>query len=305
MSVTLPGLRWHIPWPIETVEKINTNVTERFPYQGSMLTKDEAIVLVDLVVQYRRTDPQLYLFNLRDPEDTLRDITRSAIREIIGKNELDYILTDGREDVAAQTQGLVQATLDLYRTGITIDEVNLQEANFPRDVEASVQDAIKAREDKERIYEKLMEFKDKYNNLVKSKAELQANLIKGEEERLRISKALLDLQIENNQLVERSESEKYELVTKLLNAENDILELEMKEQNKDKKSSDLQEQLERDGQRARSQEDERYRSRQGEVSSLIAENTLIKLEREIEEMKQKLIRESQEALDADRPRCFS
>ena len=151
MSVTLPGLRWHIPWPIETVEKINTNVTERFPYQGSMLTKDEAIVLVDLVVQYRRTDPESYLFNLRDPEDTLRDVTRSAIREIIGKNVLDYILTDGREDVAAQTQDLVQVTLDLYRTGITVDEVNLQEANFPRDVEASVQDAIKAREDKERM----------------------------------------------------------------------------------------------------------------------------------------------------------
>ena len=151
MSLTLPGLRWHMPWPIETVEKINTNVTERFPYQGSMLTKDEAIVLVDLVVQYRRTDPQSYLFNLRNPEDTLRDVTRSAIREIIGKNELDYILTNGREDVAAQTQDLVQATLDLYSTGITIDEVNLQEANFPRDVEASVQDAIKAREDKERM----------------------------------------------------------------------------------------------------------------------------------------------------------
>ena len=151
MSLTLPGLRWHMPWPIETVEKINTNVTERFPYQGSMLTKDEAIVLVDLVVQYRRTDPQSYLFNLRDPEDTLRDVTRSAIREIIGKNELDYILTEGREDVAAQTQGLIQVTVDLYRAGITIDEVNLQEANFPRDVEASVQDAIKAREDKERM----------------------------------------------------------------------------------------------------------------------------------------------------------
>ncbi|MGE4658862.1 MAG: FtsH protease activity modulator HflK [Gammaproteobacteria bacterium] len=150
-STTLPGLRWHLPWPIETVEKINTNVTERFPYQGSMLTKDEAIVLVDLVVQYRREDPRTYLFTLRDPEDTLRDVTRSAIREVVGKNELDYILTEGREDIAAQTQELVQSTLDLYGTGIRVDEVNLQEANFPRDVEASVQDAIKAREDKERM----------------------------------------------------------------------------------------------------------------------------------------------------------
>jgi membrane protease subunit HflK len=150
-NVALPGLRWHIPWPVDSVELINTNVTERFPYQGSMLTRDENIVLVDLVVQFRRTDPEAYLFNLRAPEETLEDVTGSAIREVIGKNDLDFILTEGRTEVAAQTQGLIQATLDSYGTGFTVFEVNLQEANFPRDVEASVQDAIKAREDKERV----------------------------------------------------------------------------------------------------------------------------------------------------------
>ncbi|MFL2547424.1 MAG: FtsH protease activity modulator HflK [Candidatus Rariloculaceae bacterium] len=146
-----PGLQWHIPWPVESVERINTNVTERFPYQGSMLTRDENIVLVDLVVQYRRTDPEAYLFNLRSPEQTLGDITGSAIREVIGKNELDFILTEGRADVSAQAQTLIQATLDAYDAGLSVYEVNLQEANFPGDVEASVQDAIKAREDKERM----------------------------------------------------------------------------------------------------------------------------------------------------------
>jgi len=150
-TVTQPGLRWRIPWPVDAVERINTNVTERFPYQGSMLTRDENIVLVDLVVQYRRTDPEAYLFNLRNPEDTLRDVTGSAIREVIGKNLLDFVLTEGRAEVAAQTQELIQLTLDAYGTGITVYEVNLQEANFPRDVEASVQDAIRAREDKERM----------------------------------------------------------------------------------------------------------------------------------------------------------
>jgi membrane protease subunit HflK len=150
-TVTQPGLRWRIPWPVDAVEKINTNVTERFPYQGSMLTRDENIVLVDLVVQYRRTDPEAYLFNLRNPEDTLRDVTGSAIREVIGKNLLDFVLTEGRAEVAAQAQELIQSTLDFYGTGITVYEVNLQEANFPRDVEASVQDAIRAREDKERM----------------------------------------------------------------------------------------------------------------------------------------------------------
>jgi membrane protease subunit HflK len=72
-NVTLPGLRWHLPWPIESVELINTNVTERFPYQGSMLTRDENIVLVDLVVQFRRTNPEAYLFNVRAPEVNVVD----------------------------------------------------------------------------------------------------------------------------------------------------------------------------------------------------------------------------------------
>ncbi len=150
-TITQPGLRWHIPWPVEAVERINTNVIERFPYRGSMLTRDENIVLVDLVIQYRRTDPEAFLFNMRSPEDTLGNITGSAIREVIGKNELDFILTEGRAEIAAQAQTLIQTTVDAYGAGITVYEVNLQEANFPGDVEASVQDAIKAREDKERM----------------------------------------------------------------------------------------------------------------------------------------------------------
>ena len=150
-SITQPGLRWRTPWPVDSVEMVNTNVTEGFDYQGSMLTEDENIVLVALVVQYRRTDPEAYLFNMRDPVETIRDVTGSAIREVIGKNNLDFILTEGRAEVASETQVLIQSTLDAYGTGITVYEVNLQDANFPRDVEESVQDAIRAREDKERM----------------------------------------------------------------------------------------------------------------------------------------------------------
>ena len=149
-AITLPGLRWRIPL-VDTYVLINTNVTERYSYRGSMLTEDENIVLVDLVVQYRRTDPEAYLFNLREPEATLQDVTSSAIREVVGKNLLDFILTEGRAEIAAETQTLIQSTLDFYGTGITVYEVNLQDANFPPDVEASVQDAIRAREDRERM----------------------------------------------------------------------------------------------------------------------------------------------------------
>lgn len=149
-AITLPGLRWRIPL-VDRVERINTNATERYNYRGSMLTEDENIVVVDLVVQYRRTDPEAYLFNVRDPINTMQDVTSSAIREVIGKNLLDFILTEGRAEVAVETQSLIQATLDSYGTGLTVYEVNLQDANFPGDVEASVQDAIRAREDRERM----------------------------------------------------------------------------------------------------------------------------------------------------------
>ena len=149
-AITQPGLRWRIPL-VDTYELINTNVTERYGYSGSMLTEDENIVVVELVVQYRRTDPEAYLFNLREPEATLQDVTSSAIREVVGRNVLDFILTEGRAEIAAETQTLIQSTLDFYGTGITVYEVNLQDANFPPDVEASVQDAIRAREDRERM----------------------------------------------------------------------------------------------------------------------------------------------------------
>ena len=149
-GLTPPGLQWHWPWPIERAEKINTGATEPLDYRASMLTMDENIVNVALVVQFRRTDPEKYLFELRNPEATLQAATASAIREVIGRNVLDFILTDGRAEVSAQAQELLQATLDSYEAGITIYEVNLVDAEFPGEVEVAVQDSIRAREDRER-----------------------------------------------------------------------------------------------------------------------------------------------------------
>ena len=148
---TEPGLRWHLPWPIERVERININEVVSFKQQTRMLTADENIVVIDLVVQYRRADPVKYLFNVRDPEGTLQDVSESAIREVIGKNKLDFVLLEGRTEIAALTEKLIQQTLDEYQTGMLVTKVNLQDANFPSQVEAAVQDAIKAREDRERL----------------------------------------------------------------------------------------------------------------------------------------------------------
>ncbi len=149
-GLTQPGLQWHWPWPIESAETINTGATVPFEYRAGMLTRDENIVNVSIVVQFRRTDPQTFIFNMRDPERTLEAATASAIREVIGRNMLDFILTEGRAEVSAQTQDLLQATLDAYGTGITIYEVNLVGAEFPSEVEVAVQDSIRAREDRER-----------------------------------------------------------------------------------------------------------------------------------------------------------
>jgi len=150
-TTTLPGLHWRVPWPVQTVEKVNVSQVDRFPLQMRMLTADETLVQVDLAVQYRRTDPVAFLFNVRNPEETLADITESAIREVVGKNELDFILTEGRAEIAQRTQQVIQSTLNAYGTGIEVTQVNLQEANFPAQVQSAVQDAIKAREDFERL----------------------------------------------------------------------------------------------------------------------------------------------------------
>ena len=170
VNVTQPGLNWHLPFPIEQIVKINTEEVVTWPYSGSMLTRDENIVVINLVVQYRRTDPELFLFSLRDPEDTLQDVTASAIREIIGKNDVNYILTEGRLDIAATALDLLQATLDSYQTGITVYEVNLQEAQFPEEVQASVQDVVKAREDKARVNFEAQTYRDQLLPIARGQA---------------------------------------------------------------------------------------------------------------------------------------
>ena len=150
-ATTGPGLRWHLPWPIESIEKVGVTRVNTTRQQTRMLTADENIVVVDLVVQYLNADPVKYLFEVQNPDATLGDVSESAIREVIGKHPVDYVLLEGRAEIAVQTQALIQETLDDYGTGITVTTVNLQDTNFPSQVEAAVQDAIKAREDKARL----------------------------------------------------------------------------------------------------------------------------------------------------------
>ena len=150
-AATSPGLRWHLPWPIESVEKVAVTRINTTRQQTRMLTADENIVVVDLVVQYQNADAQSYLFNVQNPDGTLSDIIESVIREVVGKYPADFVLLEGRSQIALETERLIQETVEEYEVGITVTKVNLQDTNFPSQVEAAVQDAIKAREDKERL----------------------------------------------------------------------------------------------------------------------------------------------------------
>jgi modulator of FtsH protease HflK len=150
-EITMPGLHWHIPYPIQTVEKVNVAQVDSFTHSTRMLTADENIVSVDLRVQFRRADARAFLFNVRAPEETLGEVTETAIREVVGKSTLDFVLTEGRAEVASRTREIIQATLDSYGAGMEITSVNLEDSNFPSQVESAVQDAIKAREDRERL----------------------------------------------------------------------------------------------------------------------------------------------------------
>lgn len=150
-STTMPGLHWHIPFPIQQVDTVNVAAVDSYKHQTRMLTSDENLVVVDTVVQFRRGDPIAFLFNIRDPESTLAEVAESAIREIVGSATLDFVVTEGRTEIAERTKALIQATLDDYGSGLEVTSVNLLDANFPPQVQASVEDAIKAREDKERL----------------------------------------------------------------------------------------------------------------------------------------------------------
>ncbi|MEN8176051.1 MAG: FtsH protease activity modulator HflK [Pseudomonadota bacterium] len=150
-NITEPGPHWHIPFPVEQVVKVNVDEISTFRHKAQMLTRDENIVDIELTVQSRIQDPADFLFQDMSPQKTMRDATETAVREVIGKSDLDFILTEGRGSVAAQVRDMTQTLVDQYTTGMAITNVNMLPAKPPEQVKGAFDDAIKAREDKERI----------------------------------------------------------------------------------------------------------------------------------------------------------
>jgi membrane protease subunit HflK len=145
------GLNFRFPWPIENRQLVNTQEFQSFTDHTRMLTQDAALIDINIAVQYRRADPKAFVFNLVDPQQTLGEVSESAIREVIGQSQLDFVLEKGRQEIALRTRQLIQRTLDSYHSGLEVIGVNLQDVNVPEPVAPSQKDAIKAREDKERL----------------------------------------------------------------------------------------------------------------------------------------------------------
>jgi modulator of FtsH protease HflK len=151
VTTTQPGLRWHLPWPIETKQIINIQSIQSFADQTRMLTSDETLVDINLEVQFRRANALDFAFNVLQPEETLKEVSESAIREVIGRSRLNDVLESGRQEIVAQTKELIQRTLDAYKAGLEVTSVNLQDVRVPTEVASAQQDAIKAREDRDRF----------------------------------------------------------------------------------------------------------------------------------------------------------
>jgi membrane protease subunit HflK len=166
---TGPGPHWHVPFPVESVLKpkvtqvrrievgfrtVASGLPARFqrvPAEALMLTGDENIVSCEFIVQYRVRDAQEFLFRVRDPDGAVRAAAEASMREIVGRNLVDDVLTEQREKIQVEAAELLQNTVNLYQSGVRIDFVRLQDVYPPDPVIDAFRDVASAREDRERL----------------------------------------------------------------------------------------------------------------------------------------------------------
>ncbi|MER2089934.1 MAG: FtsH protease activity modulator HflK, partial [Sporosarcina sp.] len=188
-TVTDSGLHFKLPWPIQRAEILSKETYSlqfgykqdaggelvSFDKETKMITGDEYIVLTDLVVQWKITEPQKYLFNAQNPKEILHDATSASIRSIIGSSTIDAALTDGKAEIEAQTRELLATLIDKYDIGIAIQGVKLQDVELPNaEVRAAFTAVTDARETKNT---KTNEAK-KYENQKKNEAIGEVDAIK-------------------------------------------------------------------------------------------------------------------------------
>ena len=181
-----PGLRYHLPGPLERVEKVDvtglnqTNIGGSagadMPEESLMLTGDENIVDLDFTVTWRISDASKYVFNLRDQQAAVKAVAESAMREVVGKTDLQAILTRGRGQVQAQAAELMQSTLDYWNSGVTVVEVQIRSANPPADVVPAFREVANAGQDAESAVNEANTYRNRVINEAKGDA---ARIVQG------------------------------------------------------------------------------------------------------------------------------
>jgi membrane protease subunit HflK len=163
-ELSQPGLHFHW-WPIETVEKANTaekliNIgeTRGNSSTGLMLSGDQNIVDVKFSVAYQVSDPVSYLFNVSDPDEMVRQIAESAMRESVGRRPAQDIFRDDRQGIADDVRGIVQTTLDQYGAGLNINAISIEDAAPPREVADAFDEVQRAEQDEDRFVEQANQY---------------------------------------------------------------------------------------------------------------------------------------------------
>ncbi len=169
VSITGPGPHF-VPRLIQKYEIVDVSKIRSVQQKAVMLTEDENIVSVNFAIQYDIKDASDFIFNLRDPDETLRAAGESAVREVLGKNKMDFVITEGRTAIAASTKELLQNVLDEYKSGINVQTVNILEAQPPEQVQDAFADAIRAREDEQRFINEAVAYKNEIIPLARGEA---------------------------------------------------------------------------------------------------------------------------------------
>ncbi len=168
-EITMPGPHW-IPRFIQSVEIVDVSKIRSVQQKAVMLTEDENIVSISFAIQYDIKDASDFIFNLREPDITVSQAGESAIREVMGQNSMDFIITEGRTKVAEDTKGLLQNVLDSYGAGVNVQSLNILEAQPPEQVQDAFSDAIKAREDEQRYINEAEAYRNEIIPLARGQA---------------------------------------------------------------------------------------------------------------------------------------
>ncbi|MCS0671054.1 FtsH protease activity modulator HflK [Cytobacillus firmus] len=193
-GITEPGLHFKLPWPVQSVEKLSKETfslqfgyeekdgeIKDFPDETKMITGDENIVLADLVVQWKITDPEKYLYNAEDPEEILYDATSSSLRSIIGGSKIDDALTSGKAEIEADVRELLTSLIGKYDIGISVLAVKLQDVELPNDdVRKAFTDVTDARETANTKKNEAEKYKNQRMNEAEGEKEALASKAEGE-----------------------------------------------------------------------------------------------------------------------------